>query len=91
MGKDPNLAHLRPLFQVGERMLVKAGPVPKGSSPYRGPYVITKVLGCYTFCLSDGQRWSARVMKRWYDPDEDNKEVTEMVIEGTRDPGPDEE
>ncbi len=50
-----------------------------------------KVLGCYTFCLSDGQRWSTRAMKRWYDPDEDNKEVAEMVIEGIRDPSPNEE
>ncbi len=72
-------------------MLVKAGPVPKGSSPYRGLYIITKVLGRYTFCLSDGQRWSAHAMKRWYDLDEDNKEVAEMVIEGTRDPSPNEE
>ncbi len=30
LGKDPDLACLRPLFQVGERILVKAGPVPKG-------------------------------------------------------------
>ncbi len=30
-------------------------------------------------------------MKRWYDPDEDNKEVAETVSEGTRDHGPNEE
>ncbi len=72
-------------------MLVKAGPVPKGSSPYRGLYIVTKVLGRYMFHLSDGQRWSACTMKRWYYPDEDNKEIAETVAEGTRGPGPDEE
>ncbi len=30
-------------------------------------------------------------MKRWYDPDEDSKEIAETVIEGTHDPGQDEE
>ncbi len=40
LGKEPDLARLRPLFQVGERVLVIASPVPKGSSPYRGLYVI---------------------------------------------------
>ncbi len=50
-------------------MLIKAGPVPKGTSPYRGPYTIIRVLGRYTFILSDGQRSSAHRMKRWiYDP-----------------------
>ncbi len=63
MDKDPDLAHLRPLFRVGECVLVKAGPVPKSSSPYRGPYIITEVLGCYTFHQSDGQRWSTCAMK----------------------------
>ncbi len=61
-----NWGKLRPLFRPGEQVLVKAGPVPKGTSPYRGPYTVEKVLGRYTFVLSDGQRWSARRMKRWY-------------------------
>ncbi len=29
-----NLAKVRPLFRVGEKVLVRAGPVPKGSSLY---------------------------------------------------------
>ncbi len=60
---------MRPLFRPGEQVLIKAGLVPKGTSPYRGPYTIVRVLGRYTFILSDGQCWSARHMKRWiYDP-----------------------
>ncbi len=27
-----------------------------------------EVLGCYTFMLSDGQRWSTCHMKQWYEP-----------------------
>ncbi len=50
---------LHPLFRPGEQVLVKAGPVPKGTSPYWGPCTVEKVLGRYTFVLSDGQCWSA--------------------------------
>ncbi len=64
-----NWNKLCPLFHPGEQVLVKAGPVPKGTSPYRGPYTVEKVLGHYTIVLRDCQRWSARRMKRWhYDP-----------------------
>ncbi len=79
------------LLRVGERVLVKAGPVPKCSMLYRGPYVITEVLGQYTFCLSDGQRWSAHAMKQWYDPDEDDKETAKTFVEGMHERGQDEE
>ncbi len=44
-----------------EQVLVRAGPV-----PYHSPYTVVKVLGRYTFVLSDGQRWSAHTMKRWF-------------------------
>ncbi len=88
--RNPDMARVQPLFRVGECVLVKAGPVLKGSSPYQGLYIITEVLGWYTFCLSDGQRWSALAMKWWHDPDEDNKETAEMCIESTCDPGQEE-
>ncbi len=55
-------ARLWPLFHPGELVLIRAGPVPKGLSPYRGPYEVKKALRCYTFILSDGQRWSAHRM-----------------------------
>ncbi len=61
-------SHLRPLFCPGELVLIRAGPIPKGASPYKGPLKMEKVLGCYTFMLSDGQRWSTCHMKRWYEP-----------------------
>ncbi len=37
-------------------------------SPYKGSLKVEKVLGRYTFWLSDGQRWSAFRMKHWYEP-----------------------
>ncbi len=43
---------LCPLFHPGEQVLVKAGPVPKGMSPYQGPYTVQKVLGWNTFVRS---------------------------------------
>ncbi len=65
--EDRRWNRLRPLFRPGEMVLVRAGPVPKGRSPYRGPLKVVRVLGRYTFELSDGQKWSARQMKRWID------------------------
>ncbi len=56
---------MHPLFQPGEQVLVKAGPVPKGTSPYQGPYKVVRALVWYTFVLSDGQCCSARQMKCW--------------------------
>ncbi len=72
---------MRPLFRVGESILVKAGQVPKGSSLYRGPYEVIEVLGRYSFQLSDGQKWSARAMKRWIDPTSNDEDP---FVEGTR-------
>ncbi len=67
--QSQNLGKLRPLFRLGEQVLVKAGPVPKGTSPYQGPYMEEKILGRYMFILSDGQHWSTHRMKHWhYDP-----------------------
>ncbi len=37
-------------------------------SPYKGPLKVEKVLGHYTFQLSNGQRWSVTHMKRLYKP-----------------------
>ncbi len=73
-------SRLRQLFRLGELVLVHAGPVPKGISPYKGPLKVEKVLGHYTFHLSDGQRWSARHMKQWYEPPQATY-LEPMVIE----------
>ncbi len=71
---------MRPLFRVGESILVKAGQVPKGSSLYRGPYKVIKILGRYSFRLSDGQKWSTRAMKWWIDPMSNDEDP---FVEGT--------
>ncbi len=61
-------SHLCLLYKPGELVLVHAGPVPKGTSPFKGPLKVEKVLSCYMFMLSDGQHWSAHCMKQWYEP-----------------------
>ncbi len=81
--KQINLSWLRPLFHMSERVLIKASPVLKVSSPYCGPYMVEEVLSRYTFRLSDGQCWSARAMKRW-EPWMDDAENVEMQDEGDR-------
>ncbi len=80
--KKVNLDRLRPLFCMGERVLVKAGPVLKVSSPYHGPYMVEEILDRYTFRLCDGQHWSARVMKCWWEPWMDDEENINMPEEG---------
>ncbi len=65
-----------------------AGLVPKGRSPYRGPLKVIRVLGQYTFELSDGQKWSAWQMKRWIDLSADTSlEPPTIVQEQARDAG----
>ncbi len=49
-----NLGKLRPLFHLGEQVLVKAGPVPKGTSPYRGPYTANEALALRSAPPDDG-------------------------------------
>ncbi|MCP4602701.1 MAG: hypothetical protein GY847_19660 [Proteobacteria bacterium] len=68
-----------------------SGLVALALSTYGRSSVDTDVLSHYTFHLSDGQKWSAHAMKRWYDLNKDNEEVAETVIEGMRDPSPNEE
>ncbi len=55
MNAKVDWSRLCPLYKLGELVLVHAGPVPKGTSPYKGPLKVEKVLGCYMFMLSDGQ------------------------------------
>ncbi len=37
--------------------------MPKGRSPYAGPFRVTEVLGRYTYHLSEGQKWNAQRLK----------------------------
>ncbi len=64
----PDLARIRPLYRVGDIVLVKGTPVPKGCSHYQGPLHVMEVLGHFMFQLSDGQRWSVWSMKHYYEP-----------------------
>ncbi len=57
---DRHWDHLCPLFHPGEVVLVRAGLVLKGRSPYCGLLEVIQVLGQFTFELSDSQRWCTR-------------------------------
>ncbi len=82
--KQINLSRPRPLFHMDERVLIKADPVPKGSSLYHGPYTVEEVLSQFTFWLSNGQHWSVRAMKHWWEPWMDDAENMEMPDKGDR-------
>ncbi len=57
-----------PLFPTRSYVLARKPHTPKGQSPYRNPMKVERVLGRYTYILSDGQKWSARRLKRYHDP-----------------------
>ncbi len=52
-------------------MLTKRPHAPKGQSPFAGPFQIVKVLGRYSYQLSDGQKWNIRLLKRYLVPTAD--------------------
>ncbi len=56
-----------PLFPVRSYVLARRPYTPKGQSPFRNPMKVEKALGRYTYILSDGQKWSARHLKRYND------------------------
>ncbi len=39
--------------------------MPKGRSPYAGPFRIVEVLVCHSYRLSDGQKWNSRHLKHF--------------------------
>ncbi len=41
---------------------------PKGHSPYAGPFRVVKVVGRYSYILSDGQKWNLRLLKCFVPP-----------------------
>ncbi len=51
----PDLTRIRPLYRIGDMVLVKGTPVAEGCSCYRGPLRIMEVSGHFMFRLSDGQ------------------------------------
>ncbi len=55
-------------FMVGDLVLTRRLQTPKGRTPYAGPFRIVKVLGRYSYLLSDGQKWNLRLLKRILPP-----------------------
>jgi hypothetical protein len=54
----------------------------KGQSPFSKPMKIIEVLGNWTYRLSDGQKWNARMMRHYYSPPEYQTEL-ELINEET--------
>lgn len=54
-------------YRVGNRVLARRPQVLKGQSPWTRPLTIVKVLGNWTYQLSDGQIWNARKLRRFLD------------------------
>ncbi len=40
----------------------------KGQSPFVGPFHVVKVVSCYSYQLSDGQKWNIRLLKLYLPP-----------------------
>ncbi|MCP4545751.1 MAG: transposase family protein, partial [bacterium] len=55
-------------FTVGDLVLTRRPQTLKGRSPFAGPFRVTKVLGRFTYQLSDGQKWNSRLLKRFVPP-----------------------
>ncbi len=52
---------------VGDLVLTQRPQTLKGRTPYAGPFRIVKVLGHYSYLLSDGQKWNLCLLK-WFMP-----------------------
>ncbi|MCP4548399.1 MAG: transposase family protein, partial [bacterium] len=55
-------------FHVGDLVLTRRPQTLKGHSPYAGPFRVVKVVGRYSYILSDGQKWNTRLLKRYQPP-----------------------
>ena len=61
--------HCRGPYRVGDQVLARRPQVLKGQSPWSKPLKVTQVLGHWTYRLSDGQKWNARKLRRFHDPE----------------------
>ncbi len=61
------ICHPRELA-VGDLVCTKLHQVPKGYSPWSKPMKIEEVLGNWSYKLSDGQKWNARKLKKYFLP-----------------------
>ncbi len=55
-------------FHVGDLVLTRRLQTLKGHSPYAGPFRVIKVLGRYSYQLSDGQKWNTWVLMHYLPP-----------------------
>ncbi len=44
-------------------VLTRRPKILKGHSPYAGPFHIVRVIGRYSYFLSDEQKWNTRLLK----------------------------
>ncbi|GFN96939.1 hypothetical protein PoB_002344500 [Plakobranchus ocellatus] len=66
---DAQGVHSRGPYRVGDRVLARRPQVLKGQSPWSKPLTVLKVLGNWTYQLSDGQMWNARKLRRYLEPE----------------------
>ena len=52
-------------FQPGDRVGTRLPQRDKGLPGYQGPKTVERVLGRYTFILSDGKKWGFRKLTAW--------------------------
>ncbi len=55
-------------FHVRDLVLTLWPQTLKGYSPYAGSLWVVKVLGHYSYLLSDGQKWNLRLLKHYAPP-----------------------
>ncbi|GFO35699.1 Zf-h2c2 and rve domain containing protein [Plakobranchus ocellatus] len=66
---DAQGLHSRAPYRVGDRVFARRPQVLKGQSPWSNPPIVLKVLGSWTYRLSDGQTWNARKLRRYLEPE----------------------
>ena len=71
-------------FKKGDLVRVKLPHVLKGQSPYSEPREVRKVLGYWTYELSDGKVWNARRLKRLARQEPEDEDVGTVIEIPTR-------
>ncbi|GFO12713.1 Pol polyprotein [Plakobranchus ocellatus] len=66
---DAQGVHSRGPYRVGDRVRARRPQVLKGQSPWSKPLTALKVLGNWTYQLSDSQKWNACKLRRYLEPE----------------------
>ncbi len=53
---------------MGDLVLTRRPQMPKGQSPFVGPFNMVKVMGRYSYILSDVQKWNTHLLKCYTPP-----------------------